>query len=128
MYSAVRSDQLARNMQTKCTTAQRAGEYLKRIAALTGAKQVRGDVYRVKVGRRTLLVDDGFVRLISHRSKSTCFSVARIPAMPSAEVIASALLHLKNNPKLVKKWRKQPGCAFKANGKMFGKLPSSVLL
>jgi hypothetical protein len=42
--------------------------------------------------------------------------------MPSAEVIASALLHLKNNPKLAKKWRKQPGCAFKANGKMFGEM------
>jgi hypothetical protein len=26
---------------------------------------------------------------------------------------------LKNNPKLFKKWRKQPGYLFKANGKTF---------
>ena len=39
--------------------------------------------------------------------------------MPSAEVVASALLQLKNNPGLFKKWRKQPGCTFKANGKVF---------
>ncbi len=35
-------------MQTKCTPAERAAEYLKRIAALTGAKQVCGDSYRLK--------------------------------------------------------------------------------
>jgi len=34
-------------------------------------------------------------------------------------VVASALLQLKNNPRLFKKWRKQPGYTFKANGKMF---------
>jgi len=118
----VRSDQFAKNMQTKCTTAQCAAEYLKRIAALTGAEHVRGDGYCVKVGRRTFLVNDRFVHVISHHRKATCFSVARVPSMPSAEVIASALLHLKNNPKLVKKWRKRPGCAFKANGKMFGEM------
>jgi hypothetical protein len=39
--------------------------------------------------------------------------------MPSAELIACALLQLKNNPTLFKKWRRQPGRAFKANGKMF---------
>ena len=39
--------------------------------------------------------------------------------MPSAEVVASALLQLKNNPGLFKKWRKQPGCMFKADGKAF---------
>ena len=106
-------------MQNKCTTAQRAGEYLRRIAALTGAEQIGGDSYRVRAGRRNFLVDYKFVRLISHHSKRTCFSVVRGPDMPSAEVVASALLHLKNNPKLFKKWRKQPGYTFKANGKMF---------
>jgi len=35
-------------------------------------------------------------------------SVAADPDLPSAEVIASALLQLKNNPKLFKKWKKQP--------------------
>jgi len=64
-------------------------------------------------------VDYKFVRDISHHSKSTCFSIATDPDMPSAEVVASALLQLKNNPRLFKKWRKQPGYTFKANGKMF---------
>lgn len=105
-------------MQTTCSAARRAGEYLRRIAALTGAEQVLGDSYCLRVGRRIFLVDNGYVRVISHHRKSTCFSLASL-AMPRAEVIASALLHLKNNPKLFKKWRKQPGCAFKANGKMF---------
>ena len=106
-------------MQTKCTPAQHAAEYLKRVAALTGAEQVRGDSYWLRVGRRSFLVDDKCARLISHHGKSTCFSVAADPDIPSAEVVASVLLHLKNNPKLFKKWRKQPGSTFKANGKMF---------
>jgi hypothetical protein len=106
-------------MQTKCTPAQRAAEYLKRVAALTGAEQVRGDGYWLRAGRRNFLVDYKFVRVISHDGKSTCFSVAGDPDMPSAEVVASALLQLKNNPRLFKKWRKQRGYTFKANGKMF---------
>jgi hypothetical protein len=106
-------------MQTTCSAARQAGEYLKRIAALTGAEQVRGDNYWLRAGRRNFLVNYKFVRLISHHGKSTCFSVATDPDMPSAEAVASALLHLKNNPKLFKKWRKQPGHTFKANGKMF---------
>jgi len=64
-------------------------------------------------------VDSKFVHAISHHGKSTCFSVARDPDIPSAEIVASALLQLKNNPKLFKKWRKQPGYMFKANGKIF---------
>src|SRR5229473_450251 len=68
---------------------------------------------------RNFLVDYEFVRVISPHGKSTCFSVAADPDMPSAEVVASALLQLKNNPRLFKKWRKQPGSTFKANGKMF---------
>ncbi len=59
------------------------------------------------------------VRVISQHGKSTCFSVATDPDMPSAEVVASALLQLKNNPRLFKKWRKQPGSTFKADGKIF---------
>jgi hypothetical protein len=115
----VRSDRLAMRMQTECTRAQRAAEYLKRVAALTGAEQVRADSYLLRAGRRTFLVDYRFVRVISRRGKSTCFSVATHPDMPSAEVVASALLQLKNNPRLFKKWRKQPGDTFKANGKKF---------
>ena len=115
----MRSDRLAMRMQPKCTPAERAAEYLKRVAALTGAEQVRGDSYWLRAGCGNFLVDCKFVRLISHHDKSTCFSVATDPDMPSAEVIASALLQLKNNPKLFKKWRKRPGYTFKANGKMF---------
>ena len=106
-------------MQTKCTPAQRAAEYLKRVAALMGTEHVCGDSYWLRAGRRNFLVNYEFVRVISHHVKSTCLSVATAPDMPSAEVVASALLQLKNNPRLFKKWRKRPGYAFKANGKMF---------
>jgi hypothetical protein len=106
-------------IQIKCTPAQRAADYLKRVAALTGAEQVRGGGYWLRAGRRIFVVDDKFVRVVSRRIKSTCFSVATDPDMPSAEVVASALLQLKNNPRLFKKWRKQQGSAFKANGKTF---------
>jgi hypothetical protein len=106
-------------MQTTCTPVQRAAEYLKRVAALTGAEHIHGDSYWLAAGGRTFLVDYKFVRVISHRGKSTCFSVATDPDIPGAEVVASALLQLKNNPRLFEKWRKQPGYAFKANGKTF---------
>ncbi len=115
----MRSDQFAMKLQTTCTPAQRAAEYLKRVAALTGAERVRGDGYWLRAGHRNFLVDYKFVRVVSRHSKSTCFSVATDPDTPSAEVVACALLQLKNNPKLFKKWRKEPGRVFKANGKMF---------
>jgi hypothetical protein len=102
-----------------CTPAQRATKYLERIAALTGAKQVCGESYGLTVGRMHFLVDSKFVRVISPRSESTCFSVAADPDMPSAEVVASALLQLKNNPRLFEKWTELRGYTFKANGTMF---------
>ena len=113
------TNHLAMKLQTTGTPAERAAEYLKRVAALTGAERLRGDRYWLRAGRRNFLVDYKFVRVISRHGKSTCFSVATDPDMPSAEVVACALLQLKNNPKLFKKWRKQPGRTFKANGKMF---------
>jgi len=106
-------------MQTTRTPAQRAAEYLKRIARLTGAEHVHDESYWLRAGRRSFLVDYKFVREISRCGRATCFSVAADPDMPSAEVVASALLQLKNNPKLFKKWRKERGYTFKANGKMF---------
>lgn len=115
----MRSDRLAMRMRTKCAPARRAAKYLRRIAALTGAEQVCGDSFLLRAGRRDFLAAYQFVRVISDRGKSTCFSVAADPDLPSAEVIASALLQLKNNPRLFKKWRKQRGYTFKANGKMF---------
>jgi len=56
-------------------------------------------------------------QLFFHRKP--CFPVAGDPDMPSAEVVASALLQLKNNPRLFEKWRKWPTYMFKASGKMF---------
>ena len=105
-------------MQTKCTRAQRAAEYLQRVAALTGAKEDDDGTYHLTAGGRHFLVDSKFVRVISPRSESTCFSVADLD-MPSAEVVASALLQLKNNARLFEKWRDWPAHTFKANGKMF---------
>ena len=106
-------------MQTKCTRAQRAAEYLQRVAALTGAKEDDDGTYHLTAGGRHFLVDSKFVRVISPRSESTCFSVAADLDMPSAEVVASALLQLTNNARLFEKWRDWPAHAFKANGKMF---------
>lgn len=104
----MRNERLAMNMQTIQTiqtAAGRAAEYLKRVARLTGAEHVHDESYRLRVGRRSFLVDSKFVRVISRRGEATCFSVAANPDMPSAEVVASALLQLKNNPRLFEKWR-----------------------
>ena len=115
----MRNDRLAMSRLIKYRLARRAAEYLKRVARLTGAKHVRDDTYWLRAGGRDFLVDHKFVRVISRHDKSTCFSVATDPDTPSAEVVASALLQLKNNPKLFKKWSKHPGYMFKANGKKF---------
>ena len=106
-------------VQTKYTKVTSAARYLRHIVRLTGAERVPSGAYWLRAGHRSFLVDSKFVRLISHRDKSTCFSVATEPDMPIPEVVASALLQLKNNPRLFKKWRKQPGAMFKANGKLF---------
>src|SRR5258706_13152880 len=95
-------------MQTIWKPGQRPADYLKRVAALTGAKQVRADSYLLRAGRRNFLVEYKFVRVISHHGKSTCFSVAPDPDMPTAEVVTSAFSQLKNNPGLFNKWRNQP--------------------
>jgi hypothetical protein len=108
------------SMQTGCTRAQRAADYLKRVAALTGAKQDDDGTYHLTAGRRHFLVDSNSVRVTSHRAESTRFSVLAYPDIPRAELIASALLQLKNNPRLFEKWRERQGDAFKANGQMFG--------
>ena len=106
-------------MKPKFTPADRAEEHLKRVAALTGAQQDDDGAYLLTTGHIRFLVGDKFVRVISHHGESTCFSVPADWDMPRAELVASALLQLKNNPRLFKKWTKQPGSAFKASGKMF---------
>ena len=103
---------------TKRTPDQRAAKYLKRIAALTGAQKVDNG-YLLTVGRSQLLLEHKFLNVTSNPENSTCFYVPTNARLPEAEVIASALLQLKNNPKLVKKWRNWRGYIFKANGKMF---------
>jgi hypothetical protein len=105
-------------MEPKCTPADRAEEYLERIAALTGAQQDDDGAYLLTTGRMRFLVGDKFVRVISHHGESTCFSVAADSDMPRAEVVASALLQLKNNPGLFEKWRELQGYTFKADGQM----------
>jgi hypothetical protein len=97
----------------------RPARYLERIAALTGAKALYDGSYILMSGRKHFRVDYKSVRVISRSNKWTCFSIAAVPDMPREELIASALLQLKNNPKLFKKWRKQQGYLFKANGKIF---------
>ena len=101
------------------TPAQRAEKYLRRIARLTGARQVPGGGYWLCAGRRQFLVGGESIRLNSRRRESTCFSAATYPDMLGAEVVASALLQLKSNPKLFQKWRRQPGYMFKADGQIF---------
>lgn len=120
--SAMGSNKMMMRGQIKDSPVDRAAEYLRRIARLTGARQIPGGGYRLTAGRRNFVVDSKFVYAISHHHKSTCFSVGTDPDIPTAEIIASALLTLKNNPKLFKKWRTQPGCKFKANGKRFRNL------
>jgi hypothetical protein len=120
--SAMRSDRIKMRARTKGSPANCAAEHLRRIARLTGAKQIAGGGYSLRAGHQDFLVDSKFVRLISHRCKSTCFSVGTVPDIPSAEIVATVLLQLKNNPKLFKKWKKQPGYMFKANGKKFGEV------
>jgi hypothetical protein len=119
-FSPVRDDPLVMSRQTKCTPVERAAEYLERIAGLTGAKQDDDGTYHLTVGRMRFRVDYEFVSVTSHRGESTCFSVVAYPDIPRAELIASALLQLKNNPRLFEKWRHRQGDAFKANGLMFG--------
>jgi hypothetical protein len=106
-------------MQTGSTPAQRAAKYLKRIAALTGAKPDGRGKYRLKAGRTRFLVDPEFIRIVSGRHKSTCFYVLADPEMPNEEVVASALLQLRNNPRLFELWKQWRGLPFKANGRMF---------
>jgi hypothetical protein len=92
-------------MQTKCTPAERAAEYLERSAALTGDKQDDDGSYHLTAEGTHFLVDSKFVCVISPRSESTFFSVVADLDMPSAEVVACAWLQLKNNARLFEKWR-----------------------
>ena len=99
-------------MQTKYTRAQCAAEYLKHVAARTGANEDGDGACHLTAGGTHFLVDAKFVRVTFPRFESTCFSVAADLDMPSAEVVASALLRLKNNAILFEKWRDWPAHTF----------------
>src|SRR5712671_2045633 len=115
-----RNTKAGMRIRSKDTPRRQAAKYLERIVALTGARQEHDGSYRLTAGGKEFVLDSRFVSVLSSRhDKSTCFYVATDRDIPSAEIIASALLELKNNPRLFKKWRKRRGYAFKANGEMF---------
>jgi len=101
----------------------RAGTYLRRIAALTGATQV-DDAYVLDVGKMRIHVRYRYVRRLrdmtdpKYAYEETCFYPVHI-GMPKAEEIATALPQLTNNPPLFDKWAVQNGLAFKADGQVF---------
>lgn len=101
----------------------RAKNYLRRIAALTGATYV-GDGYILDVGTNTFHLRERHVSRLQgttnakRRYGQTCYWPNK--AMPAAEQVATALLMLKNNPTLFDRWAAQSG-AFKADGRGFEK-------
>ena len=103
--------------------SRRANTYLRRIAALTGGKQT-AEGYLLDVGKTRFYVRDRYVRRLRDATNpecgydETCFYCSN-KTMPRAEEIASALLQLKNNPRLFDQWARQHGLAFKANGEAF---------
>ncbi len=106
---------------------QRAEAFLQRILALTGAKKVDG-AYVLNVGTVQFQVRDRFIRRLQNPNdpkspyEETCFYLVH-NGMPKVEEIATALLHLSNNPALFDKWALQNGVAFKADGKVFDRCP-----
>ena len=100
----------------------RAKSYLRRIAALTGARQM-DNVYILDIGNMRFHVRDRYVRRLRDMTdpecayEETCFYPVH-KGMPKAEEIATALLQLKNNPALFDKWAAQSG-ACKADGQAF---------
>jgi hypothetical protein len=86
-------------------TGERPAEtYLRRIVALTGARQIDNS-YVLDVGKAQFQVRDGNVKRIPYGTDprlsrwETCFHSAP-KDMPKAEQIATVLLLLKSNPRL----------------------------
>ena len=101
-----------------------AQSYLQRIVALTNATEAC-DGYLLNVGTNTFHVRDRYVARLrggkdaESRHDQTCFFIPN-KSMPSAELIATALLMLKNDPTLFDKWAVKDGESFKADGQIFG--------
>lgn len=111
----------------RLTKEQRAEAFLRRILALTGATKA-DDAYILNVGKVQFQLRDRFIRRLQNPKDSqspyeeTCFYLVH-NGMPKVEEIATALLHLSNNPGLFDKWALQNGVAFKADGKVFDRCP-----
>lgn len=111
----------------RSTKEQRAEAFLRRILALTGATKVDG-AYVLNVGKVQFQLRDRFIRRLQNPGdpkspyEETCFYLVH-NGMPKVEEIATALLHLSNNPGLFDKWALQNGVAFKADGKVFDRCP-----
>lgn len=99
----------------------RARSYLKRVLALTGATR-QGFCYVLDVGNARFHVREGCVERLPLRRGvrvtrgQTCFYPNH--EMPAPEIIATALLQLKNNPSLFDRWVLQCG-AYKPDGTLF---------
>lgn len=102
----------------------RAKTYLRRIVALTGARQM-GSRYILDVGNTTFHVRDRYVRRLRDSTDpqceyaETCFYCVH-KGMPREEEIATVLLQLRNNPALFDRWAAQSG-AYKADGQVFAR-------
>ena len=111
----------------RVTKEQRAEAFLRRTLALTGATKVEG-AYILNVGKVQFQLRDRFIRRLQNPQdptspyEETCFYLVH-NGMPKVEEIATALLHLSNNPGLFDKWALQNGVAFKADGKVFDRCP-----
>ncbi len=122
-------DALAKNSAatSRVNREQRAEAFLQRILALTGAKKVDG-AYVLNVDKVQFQIRDRFIRRLQNPNdprapyEETCFYLVH-SGMPKVEEIATALLHLSNNPGLFDKWALQNGVAFKADGKVFDRCP-----
>jgi len=122
-------DNLPRNRLgvARITREQRAEAFLQRILELTGATKVDG-AYILNVGKVQFQLRDRFIRRVLNPKdpkspyEETCFYLVH-NGMPKVEEIATALLHLSNNPSLFDKWALQNGVAFKADGKVFDRCP-----
>ena len=103
----------------------RAKTYLRRIVALTGARQ-KGTCYVLDVGKARFYVRNRYVSRIRDLNdpkcahEETCFYPVH-EGMPKAEEIATALLQLKNNPALFDRWAVRNGLPFKADGELFNR-------
>jgi hypothetical protein len=101
---------------------ERAIRNLRRIVAVTGARQV-DDGYVVEVGKMRFHVRDRYIKRLRDTTdpkcafEETCFYPVH-KDMPKAEQIATALIQLRNNPGLFKKWAAQSG-PYKADGQAF---------